>query len=67
MEVALYHAAFTKSMKTQINVLILTPMSPSVAVLLIMLIGNILFLLHTKYQTPLSNTLEVMAINMTGS
>ena len=32
-----------------------------------LLIGNILFVLHTKYQTRLSNILEVMAINMTES
>ena len=56
--------AFTKSMETQIHALILFSIFPSFTIWWILLIGNILFLLHTKYQTILSNTLEVMAINM---
>ena len=57
--------AFTKSMEIQIHVLILTQVFPLFTILLILLIGNIPFLLHTKYQTRLSNILEVMAFNMT--
>ena len=52
-------------METQIHVLILKPIFPLFTILLILLIGNILFFLHTKYQTRLLNILEVMAINMT--
>ena len=59
------HTAFTKSMETQIHVLIFTPIFPPFTILVILLIGNIHFLLNTKYQTLLSNTLEVMAISMT--
>ena len=40
--------AFTKSMETQIHVLILTPKFSSFDILLILLIENILSLLHTK-------------------
>ena len=52
-------------MENQIHVIILTPIFPSFTILLILLIGNIIFLLHTKYQTLLSNTLEVVAVIMT--
>ena len=38
-------------METEIHMLILTLMFPSFAMLLILPIGNTLFLLHTKYQT----------------
>ena len=62
---ALSTTAFTKSMETQIRVLILTPIFPSFTIWSILLIRNIPFLLRTKYQTLLSHTLEVMAINMT--
>ena len=59
------NTAFTKSMEAQIHVLILTPVFPLFKILLILLIGNIIFLRHTKYQTCLWNILEVMAFNMT--
>ena len=59
------YTTFTKSMETQIHVWILTLMFPSFTILLILPIGNILYLLHTKYQALLSNILKVMAIDMT--
>ena len=52
-------------METQIYVLIKTPVFPLFTIVLILLIGNILFLLQTNYQTRLWNILEVMVINMT--
>ena len=65
LEVTICIYSVHKGMETQIHVLILTPIFPLFTVLLILLIGNILFLLNTKYQTLLSNTLEIMIINMT--
>ena len=52
-------------METQNHVLILTQMLHPFPILLILLIGNIIFFYHNKYQTPLWNTLEVMVINTT--
>ena len=49
-----------KSMETQIHVLVITSKIPPFVILL-----NIITLLHTKYQTCSSHTVEIIAINMT--
>ena len=52
-------------METQIHVFILISMFPTFAVLSMLLIRNIRFLLHTKYQALVWHALEGMATNMT--
>ena len=57
------HTALTKSMETQIHVLILTPTVPPFVILSQLVAINIIFIPRTKYQTLLSNTLQAMANN----